>query len=287
MNKIVENQIADYVLNKKIKTRTILSNSFNMICEKIFLENSEAFVAKYYQNKEKGFNSIISEKNSLSCLANITSLVPKIKFNSNELLIIDYIENNNIKDKNYQIILAEEILKIHQNTNEKYGFKFDAQIGALKQTNEFTDNWIIFFRDKRLNSIFELINNDNPMSSHINQRIEKLLKNIHDFIPNNPIPRLLHGDLWAGNILYNNGKLVGLIDPGIFFGHNELEIAYLTWFNFVNEEFIKIYSNIIPIEKDYFEYEPIYQLYYCLLNVHLWDRMYIRDVEKLLNKIKI
>ena len=57
MNKIVENQIADYVLDKKIKTRTILSNSFNMVCEKILLENSEAFVTKYYQNKEKGFNS--------------------------------------------------------------------------------------------------------------------------------------------------------------------------------------------------------------------------------------
>tara|TARA_Y100000996_G_scaffold147441_1_gene113509 strand:- start:204 stop:980 length:777 start_codon:yes stop_codon:yes gene_type:complete len=258
-----------------------------MICEKILLQNNEAFVVKYYQNKKNEFNSIISEKNSLSYLANITSLVPKIKFNSNELLIIDYIENNDIKDKNYQVILAEEISKIHQNTNNRYGFQFDAQIGALKQTNEFIDSWVVFFREKRLNSIFELINNDDPMTNNINQKIEKLLKNIHNLIPNNPIPRLLHGDLWAGNILYNNGKLVGLIDPGIFFGHNELEIAYLTWFNFVNEEFLKIYSNIIPIERDYFEYEPIYQLYYCLLNVHLWDRIYIKEVEKLLNKIKI
>ena len=287
MNKIAENQIANYFLDKKIEARTILSNSFNMICEKILLQNNEAFVVKYYQNKKNEFNSIISEKNSLSYLANITSLVPKIKFNSNELLIIDYIENNDIKDKNYQVILAEEISKIHQNTNNRYGFQFDAQIGALKQTNEFIDNWVIFFREKRLNSIFELINNDDPMTNNINQKIERLLKNIHNFIPNNPIPRLLHGDLWAGNILYNNGKLVGLIDPGIFFGHNELEIAYLTWFNFVNEEFLKIYSNIIPIERDYFEYEPIYQLYYCLLNVHLWDRIYIKEVEKLLNKIKI
>ena len=287
MNKIAENQIANYFLDKKIEARTILSNSFNMICEKILLQNNEAFVVKYYQNKKNEFNSIISEKNSLSYLANITSLVPKIKFNSNELLIIDYIENNDIKDKNYQVILAEVISKIHQNTNNRYGFQFDAQIGALKQTNEFIDSWVVFFREKRLNSIFELINNDDPMTNNINQKIEKLLKNIHNFIPNNPIPRLLHGDLWAGNILYNNGKLVGLIDPGIFFGHNELEIAYLTWFNFVNEEFLKIYSNIIPIERDYFEYEPIYQLYYCLLNVYLWDRIYIRDAEKLLNKIKI
>ncbi|MFL2509908.1 MAG: fructosamine kinase family protein [Alphaproteobacteria bacterium] len=287
MNKIAENQIANYFLDKKIEARTILSNSFNMICEKILLQNNEAFVVKYYQNKKNEFNSIISEKNSLSYLANITSLVPKIKFNSNELLIIDYIENNDIKDKNYQVILAEAISKIHQNTNNRYGFQFDAQIGALKQTNEFIDSWVVFFREKRLNSIFELINNDDPMTNNINQKIEKLLKNIHNLIPNNPIPRLLHGDLWAGNILYNNGKLVGLIDPGIFFGHNELEIAYLTWFNFVNEEFLKIYSNIIPIERDYFEYEPIYQLYYCLLNVHLWDRIYIKEVEKLLNKIKI
>ena len=55
MNKIVENQIADYVLDKKIRTRTTLSSSFNMICEKILLENNETFVAKYYQNKEKEF----------------------------------------------------------------------------------------------------------------------------------------------------------------------------------------------------------------------------------------
>ena len=72
MNKIVENQIANYVSDKKIKTRTILSNSFNMICEKILLKNNESFVVKYYQNKKEEFNSIISEKNSLSYLANIT-----------------------------------------------------------------------------------------------------------------------------------------------------------------------------------------------------------------------
>ena len=287
MNKIAEKQIINYIAEREIEERNILSSSFNIVCEKITLKNNVAFVAKYYQNKKDEFNSIISEANSLSYLSNITSLVPKIKFNSDDLLIMDYIENNGIRSENYQLTLANEILKIHKNSNTKYGFKFAAQIGALKQTNEFTDNWMVFFRDKRLISIFELINNNNSMPNHINIKIEKLIKNIHNFIPNAPTPRLLHGDLWSGNILYNNGTLAGLIDPGIYFGHNELEIAYLTWFKFVNEEFIKSYSNIIPIEKDYFEYEPIYQLYYSLLNVHLWDRVYIKDVEILLSKINI
>ena len=38
---------------------------------------------------------------------------------------------------------------------------------------------------------------------------------------------------------------------------------------------------------DFEKYEVIYQLYYSLLNVYLWDRSYIEDVSKLLEKIKI
>ena len=288
MNKIAENQIANYFLDKKIEARTILSNSFNMICEKILLQNNEAFVVKYYQNKKNEFNSIISEKNSLSYLANITSLVPKIKFNSNELLIIDYIENNDIKDKNYQVILAEVISKIHQNTNNRYGFQFDAQIGALKQTNEFTDNWVIFFRDKRLNSIFELINNNNPMASHINQRIEKLLKNIHNFIPNNPIPRLLHGDLWAGNIICEQNHLKGFIDPAIYFANPEIELAFSTLFSTFNHTFFDRYKEHRIINPGFFEERRhVYNLYPLLVHLRLFGVKYLTKLEKILTRLGV
>ena len=97
MNKIAEKQIINYIAEREIEERNILSSSFNIVCEKITLKNNVAFVAKYYQNKKDEFNSIISEANSLSYLSNITSLVPKIKFNSDDLLIMDYIENNGIR----------------------------------------------------------------------------------------------------------------------------------------------------------------------------------------------
>ena len=127
------------------------------------------------------------------------------------------------------------------------------------------------------------------MDNSINSKIDYLLKNLENFIPSKPIPRLLHGDLWEGNILFNNYKFSGFIDPGSFYGHSELEIAYLRWFNptFIDKYFIKKYSNSIKIEKEYYNYEPIYQLYYSLLNVYLWDKNYISDVKRLLNKISI
>ena len=108
-----------------------------------------------------------------------------------------------------------------------------------------------------------------------------------DFIPNNPPALLLHGDLWEGNILFKNNKFVGLIDPGSFFGHNEMEVAYLRWFNpsFVDSMFLEKYNEFISIDKNYLNYEIIYQLYYALCNVALWDKSYIKEVKRLLIKL--
>ena len=58
--------------------------------------------------------------------------------------------------------------------------------------------------------------------------------------------------MWEGNILFNKKKFAGFIDPGSFYGHNELEVAYLTWFNPVFiKNFLRKYNGIIKIDKDF------------------------------------
>ena len=68
-----------------------------------------------------------------------------------------------------------------------------------------------------------------------------------------------------------------------------MEVAYLRWFNppFVDINFLDKYNDKILLDKDYLNYEPIYQLYYALCNVALWDSSYIKEVKKILDKIKL
>ena len=276
--------------NKNILEYNILSDSFGINCLKIETEDKEQYIVKYYYKKKGRFNAIKSEADNLLFFNNNKfNFFPKIINNNNKFLIMSFIGNNNYQPDKINDDLLDAIISLHSKKSDNYGFNFDTQIGGLQQLNSNSKNWVEFYRDKRLFYIFDLINKNQPMDKTINTKIEVLLKKIDNFIPNKPNPSLLHGDLWEGNILFKNKKFSGFIDPGSFYGHNELEVSYLRWFDprFIDRNFLERYSDHISIDKYYVNYEPIYQLYYSLLNVYLWDRSYIENVGDLLDKIKI
>lgn len=282
-------QIEDVLNNEKIIKYDLLQISFNIACLKFEISNNKKYIVKFFIERNNKFNAIKSETNNLTYLNKKFKFFPKVIKSNDNFLIMEYLENDNDKPDSTNIDFLESIVKIHSVSNRQYGFGFNTQIGAIKQINNFENNWVYFYSNYRLNDILEIANKRINLGKVINKKILLILNNMKNLIPSNPKPLLLHGDLWEGNILFKKNKFVGFIDPGSFFGHSEMEVAYLRWFNppFVDINFLDKYNDKILLDKDYLNYEPIYQLYYALCNVALWDSSYIKEVKKLLDKIKL
>ena len=285
MKNLFEKNDIPFLKNKRIINRIVLSNSFGAYCENIELEDNSNVVVKILKENKNNYDSIYYEGKSIEYLYNkFPNLFPKIYYLNKNILIIEHIKHNKLKNKNSEKDFAIKIAGIHKVKKSKYGFDFDSPIGGLKQPCNYNKSWIDFYGNNRLGMIFIEINKTKSMPKELNDGIEKILKNLKNLIPNNPKPSLIHGDLWEGNILFNNGRLVGLIDPSSYYAHNELEIAYLKWFNYISNSFYDYYSEIISIDKDFFNYSEIYELYYSLLNVHLWSRQYLKNTFSIVKK---
>ena len=282
-------QIENILNKEKIIKYKLLQISFDIACIEFELLSKKKYIAKFSINKKNIFNPIKSEAENLKYLNRKFDFFPKvIKFND-AYLIIQYLENDKKKPNNTNLDFLDAVIKIHSISNDQYGFKFSTQMGGLEQINSFEKSWANFYVNKRLYPILELANKKENIGSFINEKILFIIKKIDEFIPDNPPALLLHGDMWEGNILFKKERFVGFIDPGSFYGHNEMEVAYLRWFNppFIDKFFIEKYSNFINLDKNYFSYEPIYQLYYSLCNVALWDKSYIEETKRLLIKLKV
>ena len=120
------------LLNRgKIIQSQLLQISFDIACIKIKLEDNNKFIVKYAVKSQEGFNAIESEAKNLQYLNKIFDFFPKlINFNKN-FLIIEFFENDGNKPTDTNLDFLESIIKIHNITNNLYGFEFNTQIGAL------------------------------------------------------------------------------------------------------------------------------------------------------------
>lgn len=202
--------------------------------------------------------------------------------NNLQYLLLEYIVQGN-STKNTHLSFGGNLAKLHAHSNPYFGLDSENYIGSLIQSNTLTEKWHDFYHNQRLLPLTESAVRLNLLNEEDLDNIQKLGENLHNIIPEEP-PALLHGDLWSGNYLVDENAEAVLIDPSVYFGHREMDIAMTKLFGGFTNDFYTGYNRTRPLEKDWEQRIPLFQLYPLLVHINLFGSSYTGSFRNALGK---
>jgi fructosamine-3-kinase len=250
---------------------------------RVDLSGSDRLVAKISGSTEA---TLDKEGFMLRYLADHSKLpVPHVIYADSNLLLMTHIEGDSRITDSCQIHAAELLAELHGVRASQYGFERDTLIGALHQPNPQNDTWIDFFRENRLLYMAHEALNEGRIPDRMMMRIAKFASDLSDYLHEPEHPSLIHGDMWTTNILCNAGRVVGVIDPAIYYAHPEIELGFSMLFKTFGTPFLEHYGALRAIDPGFLETRrDIYNLYPLLVHVRLFGGGYIHSVDVILKR---
>lgn len=276
-------------LGARIKKSRPLSGGDIADVSLLTLDDDRQVVAKRPRMDQP--DTTATEKMMLKHLKTASALpVPEVLFQSKGILVINYLPHAGTTDAVAAARdIAFHVAKLHEVPPKKrlpyYGFEKDTFIGPLPQQNKPEENWRDFFVERRLLAMAGSATRTGKMSKDLMARIEAFAAKIDNFLPKQPPSSLLHGDLWAGNILIDCDQAAGFIDPAISYGHAEMDLAFIDLMGGLAPSFFDAYNELRPVEAEYqTTRKPIYQLWPLLVHVRLFGGGYVGQVDAILSR---
>jgi protein-ribulosamine 3-kinase len=228
-----------------------------------------------------------AEAKGLSLLRNGSILrIPAVNASGDtvehQFLLLEYI-NEKPKQKNFWEALGEGLAKQHQQTSPTFGLDHDNYIGSLPQRNTPSNDWINFFIEHRLNAQVQLAIRSGKIPPSVPKDFDRLYDKLPSILPIEK-PSLLHGDLWSGNLITDTKGQPCLIDPAVYYGNREAEIAFTGLFGGFSTTFYESYNAVYPLVAGHEKRTDLYNLYPLLVHVNLFGGGYVSQVVSILRR---
>jgi protein-ribulosamine 3-kinase len=181
--------------------------------------------------------------------------------------------------------LGEGLAAQHRLPQARFGWATDNFIGSTPQANGWSDDWLSFWRDKRLHAQLRLAARSR-LPSRLIDRGERLLADCEAFYrAYRPAPSLLHGDLWSGNAAALADGTPVVFDPAVYVGDREADIAMTELFGAFPSQFHAAYRGAWPLDAGYSVRRDFYNLYHLLNHANLFAGGYVRQSEQQVERV--
>ena len=228
------------------------------------------------------------EANGLNELIKASAIrIPKPILINEKFLLMENIKSSS-KSKNFDENFGRAFARLHKYAGKEFGFYEDNYIGSTPQKNisdsEEKIDWIKFYLNKRILFQFNLLEKAGYSDDKIRKGISYIEDNIENILEGSEnIPSLLHGDLWSGNYITDDRGEACLIDPAVYYGNREADLAMTKLFGGFSSTFYKSYQEEFPLPDGYDYRENIYKLYHVMNHLNLFGGGYYHQTISLLN----
>lgn len=171
--------------------------------------------------------------------------------------------------------LGRGLAHLHRAGAAGFGFDADNFIGPLAQSNRAAASWPEFYRRERLLPQLALPNARRLLGERVRRRFEHLLDALEEWVGPHEGPARLHGDLWGGNLHVTAAGTPALIDPAVYGGHREMDLAMMRLFGGFSQRTFEAYAEAFPLASGHEERVSLWQLYPLLVHVNLFGGSYV------------
>jgi fructosamine-3-kinase len=209
--------------------------------------------------------------------------VPEVVAQSSEVLVLEYLEASAVTPR-IEEDLGRGLAQLHLASPGRLGLEVDNYVGTLVQPNGSMSDWATFYGERRLLQQARLPEADRLLTKQLRRRLDRLVSRLGELLDNQEPPARLHGDLWGGNWLPTaDGPF--LVDPAVYGGHREVDLAMMALFGGFSERVFAAYREAAPLAPGFEERVPIHQLYPLLVHLNLFGAAYLGRVERTLGEL--
>lgn len=170
-------------------------------------------------------------------------------------------------------LAGRQLAEMHRTSQPRFGWYRDNNIGSTPQPNAEADSWIDFWRERRLGFQLELAAR-NGYGGALQKLGDQLMDRFAVLIDHDPVPSLLHGDLWGGNLAYDKAGNPVIFDPAVYYGDREADLAMTELFGGFGSAFYAAYREAWPLDPGYAVRKTLYNLYHILNHTNLFGGGY-------------
>jgi len=156
--------------------------------------------------------------------------------------------------------IGQTLARIHKIKWDRFGLSAHGYFGPLYQDNTLLSDWPTFYAERRLLPGLRLAIDSGNMPPAVIRQVERLISRLPELCGPEVVPSLLHGDAQQNNFISAERGAV-VIDPAVYYGNPEMDLAYIDIFQAVPHDVFDGYRDEMPMDPGFAERRDLWRIW--------------------------